>query len=308
MFKLLRDSIFRPKNIIAYRAKPFWFSLLYFLMILVFGLLLTSIKPFTQTKLTYEDRLLMTQALHESKGKIEDNKYVSNKSVSFNAMGFDIAFSPDAKSFEEFLEISSPDFVVIGEKIYSLTYISTRAIITHIDELKNFEGINGLDFSTVTTDTEALNNFITKFTNKYRWNHVLRYAGVNAGSIILIWFGITLISFLFMLILYQANQFMKVGQLFKMLFYSATSVALYEIFTLILGISSIYIFILGLFALIPVFALERQIKLRIRLYQMSKGLIKDEDLMKKLQELNDKINGIIRNDNNDNDNDEGDDE
>ena len=223
-------------------------------------------------------------------------------------MGFDIAFSPDSKSFEEFLEISSPDFVVIGEKIYSLTYISTRAIITQIDELKNFEGINGLDFSTVTTDTEALNNFITKFTNKYRWNHVLRYAGVNAGSIILIWFGITLISFLFMLILYQANQFMKVGQLFKMLFYSATSVALYEIFTLILGISSIYIFILGLFALIPVFALERQIKLRIRLYQMSKGLIKDEDLMKKLQELNDKINGIIRNDNNDNDNDEGDDE
>ena len=308
MFKLLRDSIFNPKNIIAYRAKPFWFSLLYFLMILTLGVVLTSIKPFTQTKMTYEDRLLMTQALHESKGKIEEYKYTGTRSVSFTAMGFEIAFSPNTDSFKEFLEISAPDFVVIGEKIYSLTYISTRAIITEIDKLSSYEEINGLDFAQVTTETEALNNFITKFTNKFRWNHVLRYAGVNAGSIMLIWFGITLISFIFMLVLYQANQYMKVGQLFKMLFYSATAIALYEIFTLVLGISTIYVFILGLFALIPVFALERQIKLRIRLFQMSKGLIKDEDLMKKLQELNDKINGIIRNDNNNDNDDEGDDE
>ncbi|MCR5564362.1 MAG: DUF1189 domain-containing protein [Gammaproteobacteria bacterium] len=307
MFKLLRDSIFRPRNIIAYRAKPFWFSLLYFLMILVFGVELSNSRPFAHTKMTYEDKLLMTQALHESNGKIEDYKYTGTRSVSFEAMGFEIGFMPNTESLKEFLESSTPDFVVIGEKIYSLTYISTRAIITEVDKLSSYEELNGLDFTQVTTENAALNNFITSFANKFRWNHVLRYAGVNAGSIILVWFGITLISFIFMLVLYQANQFMKVGQLFKMLFYSGTAIALYEIFTLVLGISTIYVFVLGLFALIPVFALERQIKLRIRLYQMSKGLIKDEELMKKLQELNDKINGIIRNDNN-NDNDEGDDE
>jgi hypothetical protein len=33
---------------------------------------------------------------------------------------------------------------------------------------------------------------------------------------------------------------------------------------------------------------EREILLRIRLFQLSKGMIKDEELAKKLQELNDK--------------------
>ena len=92
---------------------------------------------------------------------------------------------------------------------------------------------------------------------------------------------------------------MKKSQLYKMLLYSSTLyVLVYDVLNMF-NIGGFLGLILFFISIVPIYILDREISRRIIFYQISKGIIKDEDLMEKFRKISDKTD-----DNDDEDDDE----
>ena len=72
-----------------------------------------------------------------------------------------------------------------------------------------------------------------------------------------------------------------------MLIFATTSYNIATAFVYIVGLTGVLLFVLIAASLIPLTVFERELLVRIRLFQLSKGMIKDEELAKRLQEMSD---------------------
>ena len=70
MFKLFRDSIFNPKNIIHYRAKRIGFVLLYMLIISLFLGFSRIVGPLKYQGLNYNDKLKISRTFKDTDARI----------------------------------------------------------------------------------------------------------------------------------------------------------------------------------------------------------------------------------------------
>jgi len=161
-------------------------------------------------------------------------------------------------------------------------------ILLKIAKLKDYsELFRNVDLSSITTDSEFF-NAIDALIKTNRPIVFMFYFALYLIINLFGWLMIALLSYWFANLFYGAKNYMKKGQLFKMLLFATTSYNIVTAFLYITDFGGIIRFILIAASLIPLMSFEREILLRIRLFQLSKGMIKDEELAKKLQELNDK--------------------
>ena len=286
MFKLLRDSLFRPKKIIAYRAKPGWFVFLYVLILSIIVAFCSSYKSLFYTKLTYAERIEITYEFNGTDAIISDYVYSSSKNHVITLGDTTILFTPNEDKLSYFLEDNIADFVVMGDGLYNLIVVGTRFSILRIGKLSELsESFKNVNLSTVDSNDDffkGLDEVISLF-------RPLMFA-LDMGTALIInifgWLFIALLSYWFANLFYGAKFFMMRGQLYKMLIFATTSYNIATAFVYIANISGFLQFGLIALSLIPLMAFERELLIRIRLFQLSKGMIKDEELAKKLQEMN----------------------
>ena len=178
----------------------------------------------------------------------------------------------------------------MGDSFYSIQVFGDRYTIRKVNKLSYYsELFKNVDLSNLNENSEffsALNAMIKK--NKLPF--FLRDALVAMAIEFATWIVIALTSYWFANIFFGAKNYMKKGQLFKMLIFATTAYNVAFNFIIVLGLTGFIQFVLVGVSLIPLTIFEREILMRIRLFQLSKGMIKDEDLANKLQELNDRLN------------------
>ena len=288
MFKLLRDSIFRPKRIIAYRAKKLWFVILYVLIVSLIVGFSASYKTLFYSKTSYAEKIEIAYEFNGSDAKFNEYNYISSKNHTITLGDDVILFTPSEAKLEYYLSSSYTDYIVFGDAFYRPVLMGNSYILLKIAKLKDYsELFRNADLSSITIDSEFFNAIDALIkTNRpivFTFYFVL-YLIINLFG----WLMITLLSYWFANLFYGAKNYMKKGQLFKMLLFATTSYNIVTAFLYIIDFGGIFRFILIAASLIPLMSFEREILLRIRLFQLSKGMIKDEELAKKLQELNDK--------------------
>ena len=288
MFKLFRDSLFRPKRIIAYRAKKGWFVFLYVLLITIIVGFCASYRALFYTKTTYSEKIQIVYEFNGSDARFSEYNYVSTRNHTITLGEYTILFSPNENKLEYYLNNYYADYVVYGDTLYRPVLIGNGYSLLKISKLKEYsELFMNIDLSTITIESEffdALDEF-TKINRPILFTYYyLAFSTMNLVG----WFMIVLLSYWFANAFYGAKNYMKKGQLFKMLIFATTSYNLATALLYIVDVTGILRFILIAISLIPLMAFEREILLRIRLFQLSKGMIKDEELAKKLQEMNDK--------------------
>ena len=124
MFKLFRDSIFSPRKIIFYRAKPAWFTLLYVLILFIITFFALNLKTLTSNKINYGERLRIVQVFRNTDAKITDYSYVSNKSYMIDTGEFSLVLSPSEYLAEIAISNYAPDYIVVGNNVYLVFYYS----------------------------------------------------------------------------------------------------------------------------------------------------------------------------------------
>lgn len=285
MFKLFRDSLFRPKKIIAYRAKPVWFVFLYILILSLVVAFCASYRSLFYSKTTYSERIEIVYEFSGTDAKIDDYSYSASKNHSITLGYTDILFTPNEDKLNSFLQDETTEFVVMGDSLYHLVVIGARYSIIRIAKLSELsEYFKDVDLSTIDSNSEVFKG-LDEVINFFRPIIFGLDMFVGFGFNLLGWLFIALLSYWFANLFYGAKFFMKRGQLYKMLIFATTSYNLATAFIYVVGLSGFLQFVLIVVSLIPLMAFEREILMRIRLFQLSKGMIKDEDLAKKLQEM-----------------------
>lgn len=309
MFSLFRDSIFYPKKIIYYRNKKGWFVFLYMLVLALlysFCAIATSI-PYKG--LDYSDKAEVIDGFKGSDAYISDSIFYSSSNlyVEFDGVLFGFAKS-GTQSVDDFLgsTTKSVDYVIIGSDVYgvatNLTKISYK--VTTISELSqmvsNSDSIANINLANLDEDSgffTSVNEIIAKEKPSYLTQTFFIALAVGFASILFF----ALITYLFVILVFKAQQYMKKAQLFKMLVFASTAIMLALSINVCVNLSY-FSYLLLLVSLIPMYILEREILMRIRLFQISKGIITDPNLIEKIKEAQEKQ------ENNDNDSDDNDDD
>ena len=299
MFKLFRDSLFKPKRIIAYRAKPVWFVLLYVLFLSLIVAFCASYKSLFYSKTTYADKLEIAYEFSGTDAKIDDYTYSSSKNHVIVLDNTVVLFTPNEEKLKYFLEDNIADFVVMGDSLYNLIAVGARYSVLKVGKLSDLsESFKDVNLSTLDPSSDFFNGLdeAIKFFRPIMFTLDMFTAFMlNVVG----WLFIALLSYWFANLFYGAKFFMKKGQLYKMLIFATTSYNIATAFIYVINLTGFLQFGLIALSLIPLMAFEREILMRIRLFQLSKGMIKDEELAKKLQEMNEEK------DNNDNEEKDG---
>jgi len=300
MFKLLRDSIFKPKNLISYRAKKWWFVLIYILIMTLLGSLANVVGPISYNGLTEAERLCIT----------ENTKYYSDNSYFKNGIYYGDELTIDVSDYRitfinkdaSLSSVTESDIIVKGNEVYlMLSYTNNPYILEcgkvdkYTSELNNNMMVNELDIDS------PLFKGINEVHNKYKPLIITLNILVGMISSLILMMGFTLINYLYLAIAFRAKQFMKKGQLFKMLLFASTAVVLMDTMINALALPTI-VYYFGMFiAFIPEIILEREIIRRIRIKLYGDKIINNEDVINKINELLNK-----KKDDNDDDNDKED--
>ena len=286
MFKLFRDSLFRPKKIIAYRDKPGWFVLFYVLIISLVVAFCASYEPLFYSKTTYSEKIEIAYEFNETDAKIVNFVYSSTNNHVITLGNTTILFAPNEQKLNYFLEDNIADFVVMGDSIYSLIVVGTRYSIIKIGKLSGLsEWFKFVDLPYLNPNSEFFNG-LDESIKLFR-PVIFALDMITAYTLNLFgWLFIALLSYWFANLFYGAKYYMQRWQLYKMLVFATTSYNIATGFIYVVGLSGFFQFALIAVSLIPLMAFEREILVRIRLFQLSKGMIKDEELAKKLQEMN----------------------
>lgn len=286
MLKLFRDSLFRPKKIIAYRAKPGWFVFLYIFIFSILVAFCASYRTLFYSKTTYGERIEIAYEFSGSDATINDYTYSSSKNHVIILDNTIVLFTPNEDKLNYYLQDNTADFVVSGDSLYHLVVIGARYSIMRICKLSDLsESFKNVNLSTLDTSSDffsGLDQIISFFRPlMFSFDMIVAFVFNITG-----WLFIALLSYWFANLFYGAKFYMKKGQLYKMLIFATTSYNIATAFIYVANITGILQFGLIALSLIPLMAFEREILLRIRLFQLSKGMIKDEELAKKLQEMN----------------------
>lgn len=289
MFKLFRDSIFSPRKIIFYRAKPAWFTLLYVLILFIITFFALNLKTITSNKINYGERLRIVQVFRNTDAKITDYSYVSNKSYMIDTGEFSLVLSPSEYLAEIAISNYAPDYIVVGNNVYLVFYYSLSYSLIKLGTLNSYLSEGNLNLYELNEDNEVFTG-LNKITNGnkviYMFTNGLLEASLNIiGTII-----VSLIAYLFLIGFYRAHAFMRKGQLFKMLIYGSTLYLLVRDIQSLFGFGGFLGFVLFALSLIPLFTLEKEITRRIIFYQISKGIIKDEELIEKFRRISEREN------------------
>ncbi|MCR5741104.1 MAG: hypothetical protein K6G38_01400 [Gammaproteobacteria bacterium] len=282
--------MFRPKRIIAYRAKPVWFTILYVALILLVCSFAFVLRSVTFNKMSYQDRLNTVQVLHNKNASFSDYKFSASKNIVFNAGEYEILLTPSKDLLNKYLEEGNPDYLIYDGGIYIPLFIANRVILIGCGSLSDYSTFfSNADLGDLDVESEfftGLENIINK--NKLKFSMIVLV--LDAGSLLLSWMVIVLISFFFQVVFFQAGRFMKKSQLFKMLLFSTTAYTIGYTITTLLNLNGLLSLLIFAVSLYPLFSLEREIMMRIRIYQFSKGLIQDEELREKIRKLNERLN------------------
>lgn len=299
MFNVIRDSIFKPREIIKYRTKPWWFVLIYvviFSLVSGFSIIVPSL---TYSGLSYTQKQEVVQSFSELDSASIDNNGVyhgsSNVIVSFGQISF--GFVSEAGEISDFYTSSTvPTYVVAGDSVYTLLVSSIYQNSILIGKLTDLSPrFNNVNLKTITTDSEIFIG-IDEVISEYKPSVLTGtfFIGFFEGAIYML--GYALFAFLLVILFFHGHKYMKKSQLYKMMLFGSTAMVLVQSVINMLNISSMWIYLLLIIGFIPLYIIQRELFVRIRMFQLAKDM-RDQNLMN--QDLN-----INHDDNDDNDNDE----
>ena len=291
MFKLFRDSIFNPKNIIHYRAKKGGFVFLYMLILsLLLGF--ANIAPSINYKgLDYDQKVKISKAFKDTDARIEDGIFLSSTTIVLNVDNITIGFLSSYSDISEFGN-NMPQYVVMYDKICIVTLSSNTNTITTISELSS--DLRYVELYNLNEESEFFNiiNDIVLSFKPFYLTILFIYGMISAFVDMLIYAAIT---YLFMTAIYRVGNYMKKGQLFKMLIFATTSVVIAEAILSLFNITGLFSFIIILASLVPLVLLEREIMKRIRMKILGEQMLNNQNIVDKVNDL------IKKNKNNEND-------
>ena len=296
MFKLFRDSIFAPKNIIHYRAKSGWFTFFYMMLVALIMGIVFMVKPISYTGLTYHEKRDIISAFKNTDSKIQSGIYYSTYEKEIEVNGITIGFY-STNNYVYNME-NPPVFAVIGGSIY---YVMSAAsgnrlyLYEDISELpEKLQNINLYELDETSECFDEINNLISYY--KPMVVALALLIGLIQGLISMLTYS--LLTYGFMILMLRVDRFMKKGQLFKMLIFSSTAIVVTESLIELFGISGILIWLFLFVSFIPLFILEREITKRIKIKMFGDGVINNPSVMDKINEAIEK-----RENNNEEDND-----
>jgi len=301
MFNLLRDSIFRPKRIIQYRNKPLWFVILFLLILGLINAFSVIAPSFSYKAFTYNQKIEVVNAFKDSDAYIVNGVYHSSTNLTVGFGDYVFGFVKDDGSVDDFVSSTGPDFIVSGNQIYivagGLGIYKANKLLKITDLSSDFLNV---DLSSLTVDS-AFFKGVNDTISTYKPQALGLYFGFYFADGIFNTLFYALFAFLLVILFFQAQKYMKKTQLFKMMIFSSTAITLVQAFINILGINSIFIYLLFIIGFIPLYILEKEIFIRIRMYQITKGLVQEDDFMRRIMGKEKKDDDIDNNDNNEND-------
>ncbi|MBP5343090.1 DUF1189 family protein [bacterium] len=307
MFKLFRDSIFAPKNIIHYRAKSGWFTFFYVFLVTAFMGLVTMSRPLAYSSLSFLDKKEIVSKFENTDAEIQNGELITTDEIEIYLEKVTIGFY----SSLEFLNVvpSPTPIAVVQDKIYYVRESTFGRDLLEIVEIKDLSAdflnvnLHALDLdSPIFT---AIDNLILKY--KPYVVTISFIVGTISGAISMMAYA--LISYLFFSISLNTGKFMKKGQLFKMMTFASTSVVLMLALIRLFNLNGLLIFIFLLISFIPLSILEREIARRIRAKVLGEGLLGDKIVRDKINEMMNNIDNteednLSRDDTNDDDDDD----
>jgi len=298
MFKLLRDAIFYPKNIIHYRAKSTGFVVLYMLLVSLIMALSTASKAIGFNGMEYENKIKLADAFEENNSYIMDGKFYSDKSFIVELDGYSIGFIKNDGEIKDLKD--TPAFVVKDNYLMLLISGGVQTAGYNISELtdisENYRNLNLKETKATSACYVELDNFLMQYKPLYAV--ILFFAGLIDGIFYML--GFALITYIFLNMLFKANKYMKKGQLFKMLIFASTLVVFVESFTILLNLGTVASWLALLVSFIPLYVLEKEIAIRIRMKELGQKAMDNQSVIDKINEMiNNKLNDEDNDDNND---------
>lgn len=288
MFNAFRDAIFAPKKIILYRNKPGWFVFLYILVVALVGVLSSVIRPLSYNELTMGEKINWADTFNGSSAEITNYTYDAKNDITLQMGDIAVGFVPQNESIEKYLQTTDADYVVQGSSIYLIFSVFTSAYGYEVGTLKSISSnLENVSLSTI-TESSAFFNGVNQAIKTLKVNYTLIIGGISLISQIVTMLIFVLITYLFALLAYRAQEFMRKKQLFKMLIFASTGVMLAEDIVVILNFTGILSYIVMFIGFIPLYILEREIFRRIQMFLIAKNSSNNQnfsDNMKKLQEL-----------------------
>ena len=283
MFKLLRDSIFNPKNIIAYRAKKVGFTLLYMIFLALIMGLSTCASSFSYKELGYTEKMELMSGFNNSNAKITDGVYKSDNTFTVKISRVNLTFVKDKDSIKDVKE--EDKFVVLGDGLYLLIASYPTNQLYKLDDLTNLsQEFNTINLVNLTEDSVFFTE-LNKVVLVYR-NYVIAglfMTGFFQAFVFML--GYALLTYFFMVVFFRIGDFMKKGQLFKMLIYASTSVILMESLMILFNVNAVYSWLLILISFIPLYLLEREIIKRIKMKIIGSSFSNDQGLINKINDF-----------------------
>ncbi len=285
MFKLFRDSIFNPKNIIHYRAKRIGFVLLYMLIISLFLGFSRIVGPLKYQGLNYNDKLKISRTFKDTDARIADGIFISSNTYIIELSDVNVAFIKTGGAISE-LSGNAVNIIILGDKIYYVVGVVNASAVelSTISELSgDLQNVNLYNINENSEFFTSINNVLLSFKPLF----IGTYFVIGMINAIIEMLMYALITYLFMAVFYRVGDYMKKGQLFKMLIFATTAVIIAETLISLLSIGGALSFIMILASLIPLIVLEREIMKRIRMKILGESLMNNSSII-------DKVNDIIK--------------
>ena len=298
MFKLLRDSIFNPKKIIYYRAKKVWFVILYMILVGLFLGFAYASKPLSMKPMTFSDRREIIDAFINKNAKIENGVYNADENVQLIVSNYYFTFYKSIDDLKNDTEYT--DFAICMESVYFVTSSTRRNVFkisTIVDVDENFKNV---DLSHLSPDS-AIFDSLTTLLNKAKVSVSivsLLYGTFGAIVAMLVY---ALIAYLFLILLMRAGDFMKKSQLYKMLIFASTAVIVGRSIDTLFNLPFFISLIVVVLGFIPLYVLEREIMLRIRMKLLGDNFMNNKSVI-------DKINNMLKGEDSDDDDSSSDDD
>lgn len=307
MFKLFRDSIFAPKKIIMYRSKPWWFILLFILILVVIGGASSVLSGVSYSSPTIAEKLDTIESFKNTDAKITNYNFSSSSNKTLKYGTTSVGFVSNKDNLKEYLSSSSPDYVVVGDSLYYVAYTYftySTIIVSKLSDLSTH--LESVDLSNLIISSDFFQG-VEETIKKYKMPYLFSVGLMTVIDQVLTILSVALICFVLSILFYQAQKYIKKGQLFKMYIFASTLLLIIEDLMMLLGISSDYSFIASLIGFIPYYLLQREFYLRIRLFELTKQAASSDEAASLLKAIQDKMN-LKKHDDNDNDNDDDNDD
>lgn len=275
MFAVIRDSIFRPRSLPKYRNKSGLFVFFYVLILSILFCLSGMVPYINNRGLDSLDKERIIETFSSSDAKITDSIFSSSESYMLSLQGQYFAFLADDENISTFLNKTSEniDYVIYKDSIYRILNAYTKFVLK-TDTIKELssriehkDGMDNVILSSLTPDSDFLLAF-NEMISEYNKFYFVEYTLNNFVTSLIIILVYPLIMYMFIMIFMKASRYMKKSQLYKLLIFSSTLILIVRAFLLMIHLGYFEL-IFVLISFIPMFILQKDIVVRIRLAQIS---------------------------------------